>query len=337
MEGSPVTPPLEHGGALTTAVASADGRRVATAGGKKILLWSAARGWTPVALEHESNIEGIRFNPAGTVIASWTTRDKLRFWDTTSWTLLKESEIGSHVTSAVFSKRGTSLLLTTLFGSGGLWSLGKETPTRVLANVAFRADGARLSPDENIFVTWTRDGSLYVRDAKSGRALCGPMRHPDDTSVQGASFNASGARILSWDLAGTVRIWNASTCQAAGTPMQHPLVYAAEFTGTDDRVVTWDSTAVRVRDGMSGTALFPPLKLPSAIQTAMVDAASGLMLATTRQAAHLFNLADATSIGLPMPQGEALNGPSSALPDISPGHGVSRAPQPIGPFSKSDS
>lgn len=307
-DASPATPPLEHGAAFTTAETSADGRIVATVGGPKVLLWSAARGWNPVPLQHESQVEGIRFNPAGTIIASWTTNDKLRLWDANSGNLLKESGIGTHVTSAVYSQMGTRLLLTTLFGAGSLWKFGKEAPARVIGNAEFPADGAGLSPDENSFVTWTRDGSLYVRDARSGSVLCGPMHHDDGASVQGARFDPSGDHILSWAMDEKVRIWNSRTCRAEGTPIQHALVNGAEFAGTDNRVVTWDSTAVGVWDRMSGAALFPQTRLPSAIRSRAVDAASGLMLAGTVQAAHLLNAADGTSVGLPMPEGGALRG-----------------------------
>lgn len=305
---SPVTPSLKHGETFTTAQTSADGRVVATVGGSKVLLWSADQGWKPVALQHESQVEGILFNPVGTIIASWTTNDKLRFWDTRSGGVLKESRIGSHVTSAVYSQMGTRLLMMTLFGAGSLWKLEKVAPEKVLADVEFRADGAGLSPDGNSFVTWTRDGSLYMRDTRSGSVLCGPMRHDGSASVQGARFNPSGEHILSWGMDETVRVWNARTCSEEGTPIQHEFVNGAEFAGADNRLVTWDSTGVGLWGQTSGAALFPQTRLPSAIRSLAVDVASGLMLAATVQTAHLLNAADGTSVGLPMREGGALRG-----------------------------
>jgi WD40 repeat protein len=70
-------------------------------------------------------------------------------------------------------------------------------------------------------LSWSRDKTIRLWDAATGKPACKPMHHERD--VRGAVYlpNAPGGpRILSWSEDDTVRLWDAVTAKAASKPME---------------------------------------------------------------------------------------------------------------------
>ena len=91
----------------------------------------------------------------------------------------------------------------------------------------FPVTTAVFSPDGQRIVSGSRDKSLNVWDAESGKALLTLTGHTGD--VTGVAFSPDGTGgIVSGGQDKTVRVWDAekggSSCRSAGTPWRrtHP-------------------------------------------------------------------------------------------------------------------
>jgi WD40 repeat protein len=98
--------------------------------------------------------------------------------------------------------------------------------------------GAVFSPDGNTILSWGYDGAVRLWNAADGTPAGPPMYHgevetsrvdeedkdepkrdPERYQVRGASFIEGGRQILSWGSDGYVRLWDARSCTAAVPPM----------------------------------------------------------------------------------------------------------------------
>lgn len=66
-----------------------------------------------------------------------------------------------------------------------------------VSGAAYSADGTRV-------LTWSRDGTARLWDARTGAALVPPLKH--NGWVLGAALSANGTRVLTWSEDGTARL-----------------------------------------------------------------------------------------------------------------------------------
>jgi WD40 repeat protein len=235
-DGERAGPTLAHGGKVTVARFSPDGRRVLTATDADAQVWDADTG-----------------RPVGPRLAA-----------------------AEGVRQAVFSADGRRLLLVekTLFRvcdvDAGRALLGPATqrPDRdegigpLAADYSGGLGTCDLSPDGSRAVV-AGGGYRLVRvyEVDTGRALT-PQVH--DGFVPAARFTPDGRRVLTASSDTTARLWDAATGAPAGPPLRHPkFVRDAALSPDGRRVITYASdTKVRVWDAETGDLLLPPLKHP---------------------------------------------------------------------------
>jgi WD40 repeat protein len=117
-------------------------------------------------------------------------------------------------------------------------------PSVVYSGAAFNSDGVRV-------LTWGGDDVSRIWDAYTGVELA---RHQDAVGLFGATFSASGGRVLSWDYTGTWTWDVGSGLDLVRFP--HDTAFGAAIHDGSDRVLTWgDDGAVRAWDGATGAPL----------------------------------------------------------------------------------
>ena len=147
------------------------------------------------------------------------------------------------------------------------------------------------------------DNTARIWDARTGEPIGQPLQHQG--KVWAASFDATGARVVTTSEDKTARIWDAGTGKPIGKPLQHQgEVNTASFDATGKRVVTTgnDTTARIWEASQTGQTLMnqvrstlgrrapEPLKIPDQTrlqQGYMTAIARGLSTIWTRAVAAL--------------------------------------------------
>ena len=169
-------------GALSVAF-SRNGKRVALAGRTEIKLWDLATGRENATLNAGGPaISCISFSPDDRRIGAMDTHrfnETLMSWDLSTKQRMPDLDEDSLVKT-----------------SHPYWSAGAFSAS---LSFAFSPDGQRV-------VTVSRDRTVRVRDAKTGKDLVVLVGH--ESTATSAAFSPDGKRIASASLDGTVRIWD---------------------------------------------------------------------------------------------------------------------------------
>jgi WD40 repeat protein len=233
---------LPHPAAVTDAVFSRDGTRVATSS-----VDGSARVWQPGdatvlrTIVHGAPVRSVAFDRGSGRLLTAGDDGAARVWGAGD-RLERELRHGGLVTDAAFSPDGTLAASAGDDGTAKIWRLGDGTLLRTLAghtdavtSVEFSPDGLRLltaSEDSDVRLWRVADGSLI-------RALTG-----HSGAVGDASFSPDGRWIVTAGPS-TVGVWEARTGRRidVGTPMlflrgHAPRVRSAGFAPDSRHIVS---------------------------------------------------------------------------------------------------
>jgi WD40 repeat protein len=220
---------------------------------------------------------------------------------------------------------GTALLFVVMLALFVTWDyyVARHQPivneSLALSDAAIRA----LSPNDVFklaLAAWPRSASdprprLWRSVQALSRATASPltrlpeMRH--DGEVNGAVFDKSESRILSWSDDGTVRLWDAATGQTMGAALEHDdAVHGAVFDRLESRILSWsDDGTVRLWDVATGHMLGKAMRHDSAVYGAVFDRSEGRILSWSDDGTvRLWDAATGQALGSPMKHGGAVYG-----------------------------
>jgi hypothetical protein len=226
---------------------SADGRHVAAAVGRSILVWHAGASGKPRRLAVHAVIRSLAISPDGRFVASGDQNGTVRVWAVEraeAPTVLSGSN--EPVTALAFSADGRRVLSG---GDDGALRVWDWDPGRTLAPAGLEA--ARWPP------VVTHDGSLVAVAAKGGRAWVvsgGRVRPLDGVGDPGAvSLSANGLRAAAPTGTRGLRVWDLASGPRPRTIPAGRRVYSTAVSpdgrwlasGEDDRfrLLPWPGTA----------------------------------------------------------------------------------------------
>jgi WD40 repeat protein len=308
--GNPRGPLLRSGSAVNTAAFSPDGSRVVTASANgTAMVWDAVTG-VPLSppLKQESNVFYAAFSPDGNRVITASDDGTARIWDTP--TEPRSSISLSHsdpVLATAFSPDGARVVTGCSGGTVRIWDA--TTGVQLGRPLQHEKDvwGVAFSPDGSRVITASDDGTARIWDATSGKQLRS-LQHNE--TVWTATFSPDGGRIVTasgrndFSLSCGAKLWNPSTGDARGLPLQHAVgcVRAASFSSDGTRVVTAgsDSTA-RIWDAFTGSPLGAPLVCGSRLQDVRFSPdGSRIVTADFFGTVRIWDTATATQLGQPL-------------------------------------
>lgn len=125
----------------------------------------------------------------------------------------------------------------------------REVHTRPLWALAF-------SPDSRLLASASDDGTGWLWDVATGRAIGGPLRHPGEIRLRSVAFRHDSARLVTTSADGTVCQWETETGKRVETPYERHTgeVWTAVYSpdgqwiasaGTDRTIRIWPATGRR--------------------------------------------------------------------------------------------
>jgi len=229
---------------------SPDGRRVIT-NDNVARVWDAATGkLIGKPMPHEWGVTAGSFSPDGRRIVTASFDGTARVWDAAT-----QEQIGpalyheGPVQSADFSTDGGQVMTAGTDGSARVWDLspGGSPPA------AFRVHGGMLDASQDgRRMLVARYVSAAVYDTVAGRRVGRFMCHSGE--VLSGKFSPDGARVVTGDYHGSVRLWDAGTGEPVGAIMWNGTpVGVVAFSPDGTRIATGDQIGnVRIWDGRTG-------------------------------------------------------------------------------------
>jgi eukaryotic-like serine/threonine-protein kinase len=194
--GQALTEPM-HGGDVTTAEFSPEGKRIVTASRDGMArVWDAQSGQPLTApLKHDFAVNSAQFSPDGKRIVTGSYDDTARVWDAQSGQPLTEPmKHDNFVVSAQFSRDGKRVVTASKDGSARVWDAQSGLPLTGPMHHDNEVISAEFSQDGKRIVTASYDGTARVWDAKTGLPLTDALQH--NGSVKSVQFSPDGQRIL---------------------------------------------------------------------------------------------------------------------------------------------
>ncbi len=254
---------LDHGdGWVASLQFNADGSRLLTAGGKRVVVWDTGTWELIHAFESEDDpYSCAQFSPDGSRVVACTRRRRQgpevsitypwQLWDTESGEELARSEGPSEPAAHVAINSDLSRILT-CGDAGNLWYADDGKHRGDFG----KASCGCFSPDGNQVATAGSDGSLSLwhswfsqrtrwnRSAHSGTIRC-------------VAFSTSGSRLVSGGADGIANVWSGATLEPIAQAEGHDGDVLALTFSPDDRLIATagrDATA-RIWDATSGQPL----------------------------------------------------------------------------------
>jgi signal transduction histidine kinase len=180
---------------------------IAVAEGKDIAIWNWETGDRVRALNQDSAIRGIEWDPQGRRLACAGINVDVTLWDTATGESRLLAGHGASVWHLSFSSDGTMLLTASLDGLTRLWETGRG---RLLCTtdrgygVTFNADGDQVGFEQPMRAV----GTWRVQRSPIYRTILAPEVR--DQTVWNQDMTADG-RWLAWARPGELRIWDLSS------------------------------------------------------------------------------------------------------------------------------
>jgi WD40 repeat protein/serine/threonine protein kinase len=265
-----------HGGPVTSAHFSRDGRLVVTASRDHTArIWDTSTG-KPVGsvLQHTGIVWQAIFSPDSRRVVTASEDGTARVWDAdTGQPIARPLPHRGPVVSAVFSPNGKMVATASEDHTAQLWDAESG---EVLAAPMAHGDAVcqlAFSPDSRLLATGGEDAKVWIWQTGTGRKIS-PIYLAHSGLIRDLRFNAAGNHLLTSSLDGTARIWNVERYNYYVAPVINhngPVLHSS-FSPSGRNIVTACGTgAAQIYEVPSGQPKGPELLHRGAVHWAEFD------------------------------------------------------------------
>jgi len=168
---------------------------------------------------HTGSVNDLALSLDGSLLASASSDNTVRIWDTKAQEILEELEEGDNVLSVDVSPCGSWVAFGTEQGEVGTWSIRERQVTLLLNASSGPVYDVAFSPDSVFLATATADTTIKLWDPETGDLLVTLVGHTGP--VYALSFNWRGDVLSSASADGTVRLWDVAAGAETRTLVGH--------------------------------------------------------------------------------------------------------------------
>lgn len=257
--------------AVRSANYSRDGRQIVTASyNEDVRIWSVSTRKMVGSPMRIKNLESAQFSPDGkNIVVTLTNTDK-QIWDAKTRRLVSGPINAAKVNGVDFSADGTRLLTTSDDGAVQIWDAGNGQPVGESVHLGSGIMISHFSPDGTRIFTACGYDSVFVNQT-GFEGFEYEIKHHDivpDGDLRRFVYVPSypclspdGAMVATTGFDKTIRIWNSTSSQAAGTAWAG--IVSAKYSRDGSRIVTVNTDGcVRVCDASNGDPIGSPILHP---------------------------------------------------------------------------
>lgn len=197
---------------------------------------------------NNSNLRRILFSPTGLVVATSSTDNVVKLWDSETGQCL--IQLQARVGPMVFSSSGRFLVSGCARKEVGcLWNAQTGECIHTLEGHRKPLTAIAVSQDERFIATGSQEGSVLLWDVETGSCIHSLIGH--EKSVTVVAFSHDGKRLATGSDDSSARIWSTNTGVCMTTLDGHSsAVTFIDFSYDDTRLLTLS------RDGIADTPTF---------------------------------------------------------------------------------
>jgi WD40 repeat protein/energy-coupling factor transporter ATP-binding protein EcfA2 len=205
---------------------------------KTVKLWNLDGSLRTVISDHEDGVWGINFSPDGEMLVSASRDGTIRFWNVDDGKNLgvavpnPDSDVKTHVRSAILSKDGKILVTSADNGEVTIWQVIHKNNSVSLTFLkkikAFQdwALGASLSVDGKLVASVSSEGEIMFWKIKENLFEIIPGHLGSAVSV---TFSSDGKTLITGGSDGLVKLWNTEGYFRNGFGSQSNAHYKIKF------------------------------------------------------------------------------------------------------------
>jgi WD40 repeat protein len=260
--GQSVWKPLqEHTGKVSSVVFSSNGKFLLSVSGNTIYLWDAKQGGKLLkTFKPRSYIHAIAFSSDCNTLASVHGVD-IYLWNVSTGQIISKLSTSLYSVSSTleFSPNNAELLVA-IYRGLGIWNIQSGKLRQFHIRHTEEITSAAYSKDGKYIVSGSRDCTVRLWDAATGKEICRPLQG-HSSWVTSVTFSEDGKYIASASWDNTVRVWNAQTTDIFQPAQGHSSgVKSAIFSPRDEYVLSYSGDkTIYVWDLKTGELKIKPL------------------------------------------------------------------------------
>ncbi|MDZ7994244.1 MAG: hypothetical protein RMX69_18720, partial [Nostoc sp. EspVER01] len=168
---------------------------------------------------HANSVNGVSFSPDGKVLASASSDNTVKLWDTSTW---KEIQTLTGHTNSVngvsFSPDGKVLASASSDKTVKLWDISTGKEIQTLSGHINSVSGVNFSPDGKLLASASSDTTVKLWDISTGKEIQTLSNYTEE--VTWVSFSPDG-KVLASASSDSVKLWDISTGKEIQTLTGH--------------------------------------------------------------------------------------------------------------------
>ena len=205
---------------------------------------------------HAGWVNCVAFSPDGQRVASGSTDQTVKIWDSATGKELLALKGHAHTVSSVaFSPDGKRVASGSDDQTVKIWDSATGKELLALKGHASVVRGVTFSPNGQRLASGSDDQTVKIWDSAAGTELLALKGHAG--AVRSVAFSPDGQRLASASLDKTVKIWDTATGKDLFAIKGHAdQVNSVAFSPDGQRLATCSGSTLKIRDGATGTELF---------------------------------------------------------------------------------